>query len=128
MVDTLRWEDWIDKSERDIKSAKVLLEHECGNDYVAFHCHQAVEKALKAVIIKFKNQVIEGHSLIFLCKEASKIDDSFLRYKKDCTFVNQYYIETRYPAENTLIVTNDEAEECIRIAIEILNLVKNIIK
>ncbi|MCX7951297.1 MAG: HEPN domain-containing protein [Clostridiales bacterium] len=119
--------DYIDKSERDIKSAKVLLEHQCGNDYVAFHCHQAVEKALKALIIKYKQQIIEGHSLIFLCKEASNIDKRFLDYKKDCTFVNQYYIETRYPAESPLIVSDDEAQECINIASRILDLVKNII-
>lgn len=32
MVDTLRYKDWIEKAERDIKSAKILKEHECGND------------------------------------------------------------------------------------------------
>ncbi len=29
MVDTLRYKDWLDKAERDIKSAKVLKEHDC---------------------------------------------------------------------------------------------------
>lgn len=32
MVDTLRYKEWIEKAERDIKSAKILKEHECGND------------------------------------------------------------------------------------------------
>lgn len=40
-------------------------------------------------------------------------------YHKDCGFVNQYYIETRYPADNSLIVSDYEAKECIKISEEI---------
>lgn len=127
MVDSLRWQDWIDKSTRDIKSAKVLLELDCGNDYVAFHCHHAIEKALKALIIKTKNELVEGHSLIYLCKEASIIDCRLSSFKKDCAFINQYYIETRYPADKGLIVSDEEAQECIKISEEILNLIVDIL-
>ena len=38
---------------------------------------------------------------------------------KGCAFVNQYYIETRYPSDVELLVTEDEVNECIEIAEDI---------
>ncbi|MBN1050093.1 HEPN domain-containing protein [Clostridium botulinum] len=123
MVDTLRYKDWIDKAERDIKSAKILKEHECGNDVVAFHCEQAVEKSLKAYLIFKGEGIVSGHSLIYLCKVSEKHNNDFKQYIKDCGFLNQYYIETRYPADNPLIVSDYESEECVKIAEEIYRIV-----
>lgn len=123
MVDTLRYKDWIEKAERDIKSAKILKEHECGNDVVVFHLQQAVEKSLKAYLISKGEGIVSGHSLIYLCKVSEKHNSDFKKYIKDCGFLNQYYIETRYPADNPLIVSDYEAEECVKIAEEIYNLV-----
>ncbi|MGL4664301.1 HEPN domain-containing protein [Clostridium butyricum] len=127
MVDTLRYRDWIDKSERDIKSAKILKEHDCGNDVVAFHCQQAIEKILKAYLIIKGDGVVSGHSLLYLCKLAQGHEGNFKKYIKDCGFVNQYYIETIYPADSPLIVSDYEADECINIAEEIYNYVMSII-
>ncbi|AOR24740.1 HEPN domain-containing protein [Clostridium taeniosporum] len=83
MVDTLRYKDWIDKAERDIKSAKILKEHECGNDVVAFHCQQAVEKSLKAYLIFKGEGIVSGHSLIYLCKVSEKHNNDFKQYIKE---------------------------------------------
>jgi len=44
-----------------------------------------------------------------------------------CAFVNQYHIETRYPADIPLVVSDDEANECISIAEEIYKMVTEII-
>lgn len=123
MVDSQRYKDWLEKSFRDIKSAKILKENDCGNDIVSFHCQQSIEKALKGFLLCMRNEIVEGHSLIYLCKESSRINMEFKRYLKDCAFVNQYYIETRYPADIPLIVSEEEAEECIKIAEEIYDLV-----
>lgn len=121
-------EKWLDMAIRDLKSAKVLFEHDCGNDYVAFHCQQAIEKALKALIIYLYATLEQGHSLLYLCKKVMAQREEFSQYLKDCAFVNQYYIETRYPNENAIIVSNEEAENCLNIAENILNAVKEVIK
>jgi len=71
MVDSKRYLDWLEKAARDLKSAKVLKQNECGNDVVAFHCQQAIEKALKGFLLRKTGQIAEGHSLIYLCKEAA---------------------------------------------------------
>ena len=127
MVDTLRYKDWIEKSYRDLKSAKILKEHDCGNDVVAFHCQQSVEKSLKAYLIVNGEGIVSGHSLIYLCKLSQKHNIEFKKYIKDCGFLNQYYIETRYPADNPLIVSDYECDECIKIAEEIYKLIQNIL-
>lgn len=61
---------------RDLKAAYVLNENLCGNDLVAFHCQQSIEKALKGAIIYFSKQLEEGHSLVYLCKQAEKHEGS----------------------------------------------------
>lgn len=127
MVDTLRYKDWIEKAQRDLKSAKILKEHDCGNDMVAFHCQQAVEKSLKAYLIMNGEGIVSGHSLIYLCKLSEKHNSEYRKYIKDCGFLNQYYIETRYPADTPLIVSDYETDECIKIADEIYKTVESII-
>lgn len=127
MVDTTRFKDWIEKATRDIKAAVILNKNDCGNDLVAFHCQQAVEKLLKAYIIAKSGVIISSHSLIFLCKEASKHNIDFKKHIKDCAFVNQFYIETRYPADEPLIVTDEEAEESIAISKTIYEIVADLL-
>lgn len=128
MGDSMLVMEWLDKAIRDLKSAKVLFEHDCGNDYVAFHCQQTIEKALKALIIYLYATLEQGHSLLYLCKKVMVQREEFSQYLKDCAFVNQYYIETRYPNENAITVSNEETENCLNIAENILNAVKEVIK
>ena len=120
--------DWISKAETDLKCAKILFEYDGGNEVVAFHSQQSIEKALKAIILYLYATLESGHSLLYLCKKvmAKKID--FAKHLDGCILVNQYYIETRYPNENPILVSNEEAERCIKIAEDILNEVKKNIK
>ncbi|MCL2156200.1 MAG: HEPN domain-containing protein [Leptospirales bacterium] len=123
MVDSTRYKDWYAKAQADLESAKILFEHEGDYSIVAFHCQQAIEKALKGYILKHKGNLISGHSLIFLCKEASLAEQSASvnQYLKDCAFVNQFYIATRYPADIPTVLSKDEVKECISIAETMLN-------
>ena len=47
MGDSLRYKDWFEKAAHDLRGAEILMEHDGGNDLVAFHCQQAMEKMLK---------------------------------------------------------------------------------
>jgi len=121
MVDSIRYKDWFSKAQADLQGAKILFKYEGDYSIVAFHCQQAIEKALKGYILKHKGNLIGGHSLVFLCKEASLAEPSVNQYLKDCAFVNQFYLETRYPADIPTVLSKDEAQECISIAETILN-------
>ena len=120
MADSLRYKDWYDKAEKDLQGAKILFQYEADYGLVAFHCQQAMEKGLKGFILQHLIELTEGHSLVYLCKRASGIDEEIKRYLKDCAYVNQFYIETRYPADIIVKLDKNEAEECIEMTERLL--------
>ena len=98
------------------------MEHDGGNDLVAFHCQQAVEKTLKGWLLKVTNELLEGHSLVFLCRKAISVGAPLKEKLRDCAYVNQFYIETRYPSDSYLPVSKEEARDCIDVAKELMAL------
>ena len=42
-------------------------------------------------------------------------NQAFDKFTKDVAFVNTYYIETRYPAVDPLIISDEDAQECLNI-------------
>lgn len=115
MVDSLRFFDWLKAGESDLKSAEILYKYDGDYGIVAFHCQQAIEKTLKGFLLKETQELETGHSLVFLIKKAQKIDEGFKAFIKDCAYINQFYIETRYPADEPMILEKGEAQECIKI-------------
>lgn len=122
MADSRIYEDWFRKARTDLDSAKILSEHGGDPSTVAFLSQQTIEKALKGFILKSSRQLKDGHSLIYLCRKANEYDDSFAAYFRDCAYVNQFYIETRYPADVPEELSAEDAERCLKIAESILSL------
>ena len=84
-------ENWIKQAEADLKSAENSLLSK--NYYAsAFWSQQAIEKCLKAVIIKEYNGLMKTHDLIFLGKRA-KLPENLLNNVKSFAGI---YTETRY--------------------------------
>lgn len=83
--------NWIKQAEADIKTSEHSLK---SKDYYAsiFWAQQAVEKSLKAVIIKHLKKLIKSHDLIFLAKSAKLPEDLLNKVQ----LFSGVYIETRY--------------------------------
>jgi HEPN domain-containing protein len=45
-----------------------------------------------------------------------KTDESLKECIKDSAYVNQFYLETRYPSDIPIDINQSEAQECIEIA------------
>lgn len=120
MTDSKDYNEWFIMALKDQKSAKILFEHEADNEIVCFHCQQAIEKYLKGYLVYKTGMLHEGHSLIKLCKKAMQYDPIFSQFIKDLALVNSYYIETRYPSLDPLVVTKEEAAECMDITMRII--------
>jgi len=120
MADSRRYRDWFDKARHDLDGARVLLESGGLYDLAAFHCQQCIEKALKAWLLQRTGRLNDGHSLVYLSREAKRRGAKIDRWMRDCAYVNQFYIETRYPADVPEVVEREDAEECCRIAEEVL--------
>jgi HEPN domain-containing protein len=127
LVDSKRYREWFDMARKDLKGARILYDHQADLYLVCFHCQQAIEKYFKGFLILKTGLLQEGHSLIKLCKEAQKHDDQFKVFLKDCAFVNTFYIETRYPAEDPLVVSTEETLECLKITEMIIQYIDNIV-
>jgi len=70
----------------------------------------------------------DGHSLIKLCKKANVYNSEFRKFIKDCAFLNGYYIETRYPAEDPLIADEEDVKEGLKFTEEIIVFIEQNIK
>ncbi len=128
MVDTTRYIEWFEMAKRDLKGAEILFQYDGDFGLVCFHSQQSIEKLFKGYLI-FKTGILqEGHSLVKLCKKAISFDDRFKEYLKDCAFVNAFYIETRYPAEETLEITEEEVIMCLDITKTIMKLIDIILE
>jgi len=107
-------------ANKDLRGAKILQAATGVDELVAFHCQQAVEKYLKAFLIKETGILYSGHYLMGLLKKCYQIDENFKNFISNITFLNSYYIETRYPAEEGLVVDKEDAEKCIEYASQVL--------
>ena len=98
-TDSQYYYKWLEKALSDLQSARILLTWGGDEMAVAFHCQQAIEKALKAYILLKSDVLVDGHNLTWLCRQAKKYDKGFHQWFDESADLNQCYIETRYPAD-----------------------------
>ncbi|GAB6153651.1 hypothetical protein JCM17380_24010 [Desulfosporosinus burensis] len=127
MVDSDKYNEWFVMAQKDLRSAKILFDHDADNEIICFHCQQTLEKYLKGYLIFVTGELQEGHNLLKLCKKALLYDNKFTEFLKDMAFVNAFYIETRYPAIDPLIVSQEDTEECLRIVDRVLARINNLV-
>ena len=85
--------DWIDKADHDLGSAKLIFLHLPGySDTIAFHCQQAVEKYIKAIVDQYDKAIL----------------------------LNGFSVQIRYP-DQIIYLTKEELETSIAIAQEFRN-------
>ena len=120
-------EDWILLADKDMYAAEIMLKDEYSlTNIVAFHCQQAIEKYLKAVLIEKDIPVIKTHDLIKLNGVIKEMNDLGIDENILIT-INEAYIESRYPGELGLMPdgmpSNEQAKEFIECAREIRTII-----
>jgi len=83
---------WFDKAKDDLRKAKDNFNIR-NYDLVCFLCQQAVEKALKAILIKKTGRSSRIHDLVRL----GKIVDIHQNFREGIKELSLAYIYTRYP-------------------------------
>lgn len=110
--------EWIEKADHDLGSAKVIYLHLPDYfDTIAFHCQQAVEKYIKAILVFHNVEFQRSHDLVYLLELLShKIEIDELKFRKAFS-LNNFGVQIRYP--NKIIkLTKEELETAIQIAEE----------
>ena len=97
--DSRRYYDWIDRAQEDLQTTEVLLLADKCYFSCAFHCQQAIEKALKAYLLVKSGDLVDGHNLTWLCKQAMRHERDFDQWLDESAALNRCYVETRYPTD-----------------------------
>lgn len=115
MQNNSKAKEWILKAQNDLKSAEILYKENGPTDSLCFHCHQSVEKILKAFLVFKKNEFPKIHDLIRLLNLCKEIDENLKELEEEVSFLNRYYIETRYPSE-VAVYSKDECQKALKAA------------
>ncbi len=119
---------WLEFARKDLKDAEVLFN---GKSYegAIWHCHQAIEKTLKAVLVEKGFKLRKTHDLIGLIADA-EIDLS----KSISDFIdnlNPYYNPIRYPdaaLEAKLSYSRNSCQSILKATKEVIKWLKTLIQ
>jgi HEPN domain-containing protein len=120
--------EWILKADHDLGSAKLVFLHLPDySDTIAFHCQQAAEKYIKAILFYHRINFQRSHDLVYLLDLLPRqINISEDMFSKAVT-LNGFSVEVRYP-DIKVEFSESELKDMISIAEEFRAFALSIIK
>ena len=123
---------WLQYAFDDLKSAQVLLKEKIYN-MVCFHSQQVAEKLFKSLIASYKKEIPRTHNLIRLHNICEDMYEDKLEIDNEALiFLNDVYIDSRYPADFGILPSGqtgaEEAEKAYAYAKNIDAFLRPIIK
>ncbi len=114
--------EWLDYANRDLRSAKYLLDmRPIPVEIICYHCQQAAEKALKGYLIHQDIEPVKTHDLRLLCKMCSCIDKNFDDISQACANLTPYAVQPRYPL--AIRISDSDTKTAIIDAGQVMNFV-----
>ena len=112
MVDRAVAAQWMAKAEEDFQFAsRSIGQSEDFLSPVCFHFQPADEKYLKTFIVARDLALRKVHDLDVLLAECRASDPTLHTISEDCSFLTDFYIETRYPVHWPGNITLAEARQ-----------------
>ena len=100
--------EWLQKASNDLRSARILVEHDPPvPDTAAFHSQQAVEKALKAFLVWRGVRFEKVHSLTYLMDICEAQEAEFASFRTQAEDLAPFSVEIRYPSDCVEISIDD---------------------
>lgn len=124
-----RTSDWMEQAKGEFKAARDLFATS-NHAWCCFTCHQAAEKALKAILEHFGSPTV-GHNLIALASEVPRFTQMPREAEVACRILNRYYIPTRYPnafpsGAPIHMFNEDDAREALQHAEKVMDVARAI--
>jgi HEPN domain-containing protein len=107
--------EWMVRADHDLLSADRMLLPPALPDVVAYHCQQAVEKALKAFLVWHDRPFARMHDLVDLLKLCIAVDAAFAQLAATAETVGPYITAFRYPGDRDAPPL-PEAQAALRLA------------
>ncbi len=92
---------WLEKARHDLETARRMVEGaEPITDTAVYHCQQAAEKSLKAVLVKAGQPAFKTHDLMMLLTKCAADDQSFTQWIDLAATLTPYATHFRYPSSD----------------------------
>ncbi|MBK5964022.1 hypothetical protein CCR95_07955 [Thiocystis minor] len=116
---------WLEKARHDLETARRVVEGtaEPITDTAVYHCQQAAEKALKAVLVEAGQPVFKTHDLMMLLTKCAAGDQRFTRWIDLAATLTPYATHFRYPCSDP-DPGLEEALEAIALATDLYEFVR----
>lgn len=102
--------EWLEFAAMDLDSAQFLLGmRPAPVEIICYHCEQAAEKLLKAVLVAADVEPPKIHDLIQLCKKCAELDEEYEALADACIELSPYGVQVRYPSNLDL---NEDDMQC----------------
>jgi HEPN domain-containing protein len=118
-----RHESWIERAKSNLEISKIAVNANVYYEDLCYQSQQAVEKALKGLLIFYGVEPEFTHNIGILLNEIEKFTE-IPEQIKETTKLTKYAVITRYPGEYDEI-TKENYEESIKIAKECFEWVEN---
>jgi HEPN domain-containing protein len=121
--------EWLDKADEDFFFASAALEDELSFfPQICYHYQQAGEKYLKAYIVAYDLEFEKIHDLIKLLEICSAHNPKFSQWEPDCTFLTDFYNDTRYPVQWHHIYSKELADKAKEAAKDLRTFVYDLLR
>ena len=100
MPDVEAVKDWIRFARMDLSAAAFLQGHNpLPTEIICYHCQQAADKAIKAVLVRYDADVPHIHDLNKLLAATKQYENSMQRLSQQANWLTNYATFTRYPSD-----------------------------
>jgi HEPN domain-containing protein len=104
--------EWVRKAEADLRHADLAVRgRERLYDGICFHCQQAVEKYLKALLQEAGRPVPRTHDLLAILTLLLPLHPTLRALRRGAAFLTQFAVEHRYPGKDA---TKRQAAAAVR--------------
>jgi HEPN domain-containing protein len=112
---------WLEKAAADLDAAEQLCTQGGRfREIIAFHCQQAAEKYLKALLVRHQIEFPKTHDIAKLLDRVAAVNASIAESLRDADVLTPFGVEVRYPSEAPEVLPGGETE-----AIDIARLVRD---
>ena len=102
---------WLDKAAADLDAAEQLCAQEGRfREIVAFHCQQAVEKYLKAFLVRHQIEFPKTHDIAKLLDSVATVNANVAESLRDVDVLTPFGVEVRYPSDAPEVLEGGEIE------------------
>lgn len=101
--------EWLRFARDDLDTARILLSMAPRKlEIICYHCAQAAEKYVKAVLLLDEAAIPRIHNLPSLAEQAGRCHPEILALARDFASLQPFSVVVRYPLELTIVPGDEE--------------------